>query len=165
MFRETGAIVNSLIDRTARLLLVLALLPAVVLGTFSVEAMLIHDHHGHDLHAHSLPLDGVNDWRNAPKHDHEDHDHDRLPEQLPDDDGSTVMIVLELPDALLRVRGLSARDMVSARSVRLPLLVAVAPAPTANTAYTNARPSSAAPDLRAGSMVADILLTNHALLL
>ncbi len=169
MFQGTVAIVNLLIDRTARLMLVLALLPAVVLGTVSVEAMLIHDHHGHDLHAHSLPLDEVNDWRNNPEHGHEDHEHDGLPEEPPDDDGSTVVVVLELPHALLRVRGLSASEPGRprpGRPARLPLPVAVAPEPVASIPCpTNACPWSAAPNLRAGSMVAGILLTSHALLL
>ncbi len=165
MFQESGAIVKPHIDRTARLLLVIALVPAVVLSTVSVEAMLIHDHHGHDLHVHSLPLDQVNDKRNNPEHSHEDHEHDGLPEESPDNDDSSVVIVLDLPDALLRVRGPSAGNAVSTRSASLPLLVAVAPEPVASTPSPNPSPWSVAPNLRAGSMVAGILLTNHALLL
>jgi len=162
---EMGAIVNLLIKRTARLLLVLALLPAVVLGTVSVEAMLIHDHHGHDLHTHSLPLDEVNNWRNTPEHGHEDHEHDGLPEEPSDDDGDAVVVVLELPDALLRTRGLSAGNVVCPRFTRLPVLVAVAPSLAVSIPCPSAGPGPTAPRLRVGSAVSSILLSNHALLL
>ena len=67
--------------------------------------------------------------------------------------------------ALLGVRGLSAGNVVGTRLARLPLSVAIAPDPAASTPCPNARPWSAAPDLRSGSTVAGILLTNHALLL
>lgn len=159
------AIVKSLIKHTTRSLLVLALLPAVVLGTLGVEALLIHDHHGHDLHAHGLAIDDVNDWRNIPGRSHEHHEHDGLPEETPDDDGSSIVLVLELPDALLKVRGLSAGNVTAAPFARLQPLIAVAPEPTANALCLDTRPGFAAPDLRAGSVIADILLTNHALLL
>ncbi len=147
------------------MLLVLALIPAVVLGTVSVEAMLIHDHHGHDLHVHDLPLDGLSDWRHGQEHDHDDRDHDRLPEQLPDDDGTNLVIVLELPDAILRVRGLSTGDVGGTRIARSLPLVAMDAVPTEGTPNWRPRPGSAAPDLRADRTVAGILLTSHALLL
>ncbi len=154
------------IKRTARLLLALTLLPAVVMGKVSVQALLIHDHHGHDLHAHSLALDDVNNWRNSAQHGHDDHEHDGLPEETPDGDGGTVVLIPELPDALLRMRVLSADNVTAARSARSPLLVVASTEPAASAPYLDTSPWTAAPDLRAGgSRVADILLANHALLL
>ncbi len=99
------------------------------------------------------------------EHDHDDRDHDRLPEQLPDDDGTNLVIVLELPDAILRVRGPSTGDVGGTRIARSLPLVAMDAVPTEGTPNWRPRPGSAAPDLRADRTVAGILLTSHALLL
>ncbi len=152
--------------RFGRLLVTLAMLPAIVLSPLTAHAILIHDHHGHDTHGHTVTLCNLDDFRENSEHQHENHEHDGLPEEESSaHDSSTVVITLELPDALLRVRGLSAGNVVGTRLALLPLPVAIAPDPAASTPCPNARPWSAAPDLRAGSMVAGILLANHALLL
>jgi hypothetical protein len=163
--------VISLVDRTARLLLVLAILPAVLLGTVSVEAILIHDHHGQDLHFHTITLDDPADRLESWHCEHEPDRHasdpppNRQASDPPKENCRTIMIVLELPDALPRVRGLSTRTVVTTGSARFLVHAAVSPDSAASGPSLYARSWSAAPDLRAGSGVAGILLTNHALLL
>jgi len=76
-----------------------------------------------------------------------------------------VVLVLELPDALPTVRALSANGVAPTRIERLTPLVALTPEPVAGIARPDSRPGSATPELRAGVIVAGILLSNHALLL
>lgn len=162
---ETGDIVSLLVQRATGLLFGTAFLPAVILGPLSANAILIHDHHGHDLHTHGIAVHEVDDWSTNPEHGHEDHEHDGVPEEDPSaDDSGPVVIVLELPDTLLRVRGLSAGHGVGTRLARLPLAVAIAPDPAAISCCPNA-PWSGAHHPRSRTMVAGILLANHALLL
>ncbi len=144
----------------------MAFLPAVILGPLSANAILIHDHHGHDLHTHGIAVHEVDDWQTNSEHGHEDHEHDGAPqEDSSADDGDPVVIVLELPDTLLRVRGLSASHLVGTRLARLPLPVAIAPDPAAIRCCADARPWSGAPHPGSHTMVAGLLLANHALLL
>ena len=154
-----------LVHRATRLLFVLTLVPAVVLGSVGAKAILIHEHHGHDPHEHSLALGEVDDWLANPEHGHEEHDHDGLPDEPPADDSGTVVIVLELPDGLLRVRGQSNGTVCGTRLAPSLARVAVPHDPALSSPFPCACPWSAAPDLRAGSTVAGILLANHALLL
>ena len=151
-----------LVKRTARSVFVLAMLPAVVLGQVSAEAILIHDHHGQDLHFHTLtlndPTDPLERWRC-------EHEPSRRATDPLNEDCSTIVIVLELPDALPRVRGLSAGTSVAKGFAPSPVPVAATPDPAARHPSLYAHPWFAAPNLHAGSMVAGILLANHALLL
>ncbi len=148
-----------------RLLVMLAVMPALVLGPLTVEAILIHDHHGHDIHFHSLKFCELDAWRNNPEHQHEEHEHDGQPVDLPADDGCMIVIVLDLPEALPGVRGMSTTTVVVTGFGPSPSPVAVTADAAANGPPLYTRASSFALRLRAGSTVVGILLSNHALLL
>ena len=145
-----------------RLLATLPALPALVLSPITAQAILIHDHDGQDLHFHTITPNGSEDY---PKDWSCEQERDHRAAEPPKESCNTIVLELGLPDALPRVRGLSAGNVVGTYLARLPLPVAIAPDPAASTPCPNARPWSATLDLRPHSMVAGILLANHALLL
>lgn len=151
--------------RMTRVLVILVVMPALMVGSLTVEAIVIHDHHGHDVHSHSLKLSQLDDLRSDAEHQHEEHEHDGRPVDPPADDGCTIVIVLDLPEALPGVRGMSTSTVVATGFRPSPSPVAVAAAAGANDHPPYTCASSSAPNLRAGSTVLGILLSNHALLL
>ncbi len=148
-----------------RCLAVPVALPALVLSPLTAQAILIHDHHGHDTHGHTVTLCDLDDFRENSEHQHEKHEHDGQPADPPADDGRMIVIVLDLPEALPSVRGMSTSTVVVTGFGPSPSPVAVTTDAAANGPPLYARASSFAPRLRAGSTVVGILLSNHALLL
>ncbi|MHC4695704.1 MAG: hypothetical protein ACYTFA_03060 [Planctomycetota bacterium] len=153
-------------NRTVRLLLTLTVLPAVAISPLSTEAILVHYHHGHDVHSHGLTLDELDTWQRDPEHHHEEHEHDGRPVDLPEEDGSPIVIVFDLPDALIRVRGLSTGTFTVSGPVSTPRpITATVVGDTCKSPSFCGRPWTVAPNLRADRIVAGILQSNHALLL
>ncbi len=153
-------------SRTARLVLTLTVLPAVAISPLSTEAILVHYHHGHEVHSHGLTLDELDDWQRDPEHHHEEHEHDRQPADLPEEDGAPIVIVFDLPDALIRVRGLSTGTVAVSgpTSTPRPITATVVQDTCKSPSFYN-RSWTVAPNLRADRIVAGILQSNHALLL
>ncbi len=143
----------------------LAVMPALVVGPLTLEAILIHGHDGHDVHSHSLTLCELDAWRSNPEHQHKEHEHDGQPVDPPADDGCMIVIALDLPKALLGVGRMSTSTVVVSGFRPSPSPVAVNAGAAADGPPLYARASFFAPKLRAGSTVVGILLSNHALLL
>ena len=104
----------NLARRVDRLLVTLAVAPALVLSPLTAQALLIHDHHGHDTHGHTVTLHDLDDLRENSEHQHEKHDHDGLPVDPAEDEGTPILIVLDLPEALPGARTFSAGAAVAA---------------------------------------------------
>ncbi len=151
--------------RRGRPLAALLVLPAIVLSPLTTRALLIHDHHGHDTHGHTVTLSDLNDLRENTEHHHEKHDHDGLPVEPAEDEGTPILIVLDLPEALLGARTFSDGAAVAAGIGAALRTLAI------NSCVTvHARPSLGSQQTlvtipRARSLVTCILLTSHALLL
>ncbi len=154
-------------SRVVRSVVAFAAAPVLALSPLCAETILIHDHHGHDVHSHKLVLSELDDWLNNPEHRHEEHEHDDQSPDPPADDGGMIVIVLDLPEALPGVRGMSTSTVVVTGFGPSPSPFAVIPTyvGTANGPPRYTRASSFAPRLRADSTVVGILLSNHALLL
>lgn len=154
--------VGSSNGRAVRVLVTLAMLPALLL---TQQAFLIHDHQGHDIHCHPIALKALDDWERGSEHRHDDHEHDGEPADPPAEGGSTVVIVLGIPDAAPGLRALSRTTVVGAASAPpLQPMVILADGP-AHRRSANDISASLAPNLRADDRVTSILLTSHALLL
>ena len=140
-----------------------ALVPVLLVSSVTTQAILIHSHHGHETHGHTLAIQDLDEWREKSEHQHEEHEHSDQPTDPTEDKDSSIVIVLDLPVALARALGLSAGVVVSN----------AAPATTSlaiHTAASDDHPriesrTSPACLWHARSLVADILLTSHALLL
>ncbi|UCC28802.1 MAG: hypothetical protein JSU86_11435 [Phycisphaerales bacterium] len=150
---------------TVRLLAMLAMLPGVVLSPLGAEAILIHHHHGHDIHSHSLTFNDLDVWQRDAEHRHEEHEHDGQQPDSPTDDSGTLLIMVQLPEALLRVRGLSTGNVAVSNPTLQPRAIAtIVDADTSNpSCYERLR--LLAPNPRACGAVAGILLSSHALLI
>lgn len=150
------------IRQVGRFAATLSVLAALVLSPLTALSILIHNHQGQNLHLHAITLHGSEDY---PEDWSCEHDTDQRAAKPPKEGCNTIVVELGLSDVLLRVRALSAGQVIGTYLACLPLPVAIAPDPAARTHCPNAHPRSAMLDLRAHSMVAGILLTNHALLL
>ncbi len=150
------------ISRAVRVLVALAMLPALLL---TQQAFLIHDHHGHDIHYHPIALSGLDDWESDPEHQHDEHKHDGQPADVSAEGSSTVVIVLEFPDAALRGRTLLRTAVLGAASTPPPLPVAILAEAPAHRCSPKEPSASFPPNLHADDTVRSILLSNHALLL
>ena len=148
--------------RLGRLLVTLAMLPAMVLSPLSAEAILIHDHHGHDFHLLTVTLNDSKDYLGSW---HCEHEADRQAAELPKEDCNTIVIVFDLPDALMRVRGLLTGTVAVTGLASTPRAVAAIVGGDTGDPSLYTRPWTLAPNPRAGRIVASILLSNHALLL
>ena len=144
----------------------LVVLPALVLSPLTAQAILIHDHHGHETHSHTLTFHDLDDWWENPEHQHKEHEHGGQPADPPEDDDDPIVIVFGLPDALMRVRGLSAGTVAVAGPASTPrAITATVDGDTCKNPSLYECLGTRAPNLRAGRIVASILLSNHALLL
>ena len=150
---------------TVRLSVVLAMLPGVVLSPLGAEAILIHHHHGHDVHSHSLTFHDLEVWQRNSEHQHEEHKHDGQQPDSPTDDSGALLIMVQLPEALLRVRGLSTGNIVVSNPASQPRAIATAADVATSNPSCHERLRLLAPNPRACSAVAGILLSNHALLI
>ena len=150
---------------TVRLSVVLAMLPGVVLSPLGAEAILIHHHHGHDVHSHSLTFHDLDVWQRDWDHRHEEHEHDGQQADLPTDDSGTLLIMVQLPEAMLRVRGLSTGNVPVSNPASQPPAIATTVDPDTSNPSCHERLRLLAPNPRACSAVAGILLSNHALLI
>lgn len=153
------------VGRIGRMTATLTVLPALLLSPLTTQAILIHDHHGHETHAHAIRVHELDELVGNPEQRHEEHEHDTSAVGDPKDDGSSVVILLDLPDGLARSRVASGGGtLVSVPSVTFPTNTLVI------AAHPLDRPSGVgvcqtAPPLRAGGSLEGILLTSHALLL
>ena len=150
-------------SRAVRLAIVLAAAPVLALSSLSTEAILVH-YDGYDIHTHTAAFNDLDGWVETAKHQHASHEHDC---QLhdPHEHGDDFLIVLDLPDAFLRGRGLPTGITSVAASSLLPRTIAATPTTDTVNPPTYERIWSGAPNLRAGNKVTGILLSNHALLL
>ena len=155
--------------RSARGILVLCLLPTLALQPGSVNAVLIHEHGENDSHTHLLHHVGDEDSR------HREHGHSHGDEPAPGteckglvghdaDDGDGVVVLLAGPV------GVRARNRTQDSSGVPDVLLAHYPAKNLGTCgeffglSPPARGGTARP-ISSLSAVANILLSNHALLL
>ena len=143
----------------------LVALPALVLSPFTVQALLIHDHHGHDTHVHTVGIGDLEALRENSEHRHEKHDHDGLPVDPVEDESTPILIMLGLPEALPGGRTVSADAAVatSIGAAHRNLAINSCVVEDSGAHVENQRTLADIP--RARSLVAGILLSNHALLL
>ena len=143
----------------------LSVLPALVLSPLSAQAILIHDHHGHETHAHAISVYELDELEGNPEHQHEEHEHDSPAVDCSEGEDSSLVIVLDLPEGLARTRA-AANNSTTATGAP----IASPPTPVAivtkqsDHAYAP-KLSGLAPPLRAHSALEGILLTSRALLL
>ncbi len=147
-----------------RRLVTCALVPVLLVSSVTTQAILIHDHHGHEIHGHALTIHDLDEWRENSERHHEEHEHGDPPANPSDDEDQSIWIVLDLPVALPGVHGLSRGVVVTSTAPATTMLA------LDNTAASGRRSpyesgSSCAHVQRARSLVAGILLTSHALLL
>jgi hypothetical protein len=156
---------TQLAKRIGRVLTTLAALPALALSPLTAQAILIHDHHGHETHAHTLTVHDLDDWREDREHQHEGHDHDGRPAHPTEGEGESILIVLDLPEALPGGRVLSNGATVIAGAAVTPSNYAIAIVmPHGQRASVGGSQLFAHP-VRAHGSFRSILLTNHALLI
>ena len=141
-----------------------ALVPVLLVSSVTSQAILIHNHYGHETHVHAVAAHDLDAWQENSEHQHEEHEHDDRPADSAPDEDQSILIVLDLPVALPRAMGLSCGLAVSNTAPASKILA------IDTTAAANGRPridsrTSSARLWRARSLVADILLTSHALLL
>ncbi len=159
------------IARVGRLAGALCVLPALVLSPLTAQAILIHDHHGHDTHSHTLSIHELDNLQGDPEHQHDEHEHEHEHEHdgpavdPADVEGSSLVILLDLPEGLAHGRGASTSGTAVAGSPSAPSTNAVAIVTQQPDRSYAARPSSTAPPVRARGSLEGILLTSHALLL
>lgn len=151
-------------DRTQRSLLILAVLPALVFSPLGAEAILIH-YDGHDVHAHAVVGRNLDNWVETAEHEHAARDHDCQSLDPHEHGGGDVLVVLELPDAVLRARGLGSGTAVVANRAAAPLPFVGIAIPFVVDVPLHLRCLSVASILQPDRTVAGILLSNHALLL
>lgn len=165
MIRWHRYIPVSAIRRVGHVAATLSVLPALVLSSLSAQAVLIHDHHGHDTHSHTLGVHELDEVQRNPEHQHEEHEHDGPTVDSAGSDGSSLVILMDLPEGLARGRFSSSSATAGAgNSTARPTNVVEFVTHHSNGAYA-ARACRLAPPLRAHSLLEGILLTSHALLL
>ena len=153
------------IKRVGSFAATLSVLPALVLSPLTAQALLIHDHHGHDTHGHTVTLCDLHDVRENSEHQHEKHDHEGQPVDPAEDDDKSILIVLDIPEALPGSRTFSAGATVATGIGAALRTLAIN-----NCLKEDGRPpvesqQTLANIPRARSLVTGILLTSHALLL
>ncbi|UCE58262.1 MAG: hypothetical protein JSU63_12555 [Phycisphaerales bacterium] len=143
----------------------LVVLPALVLSPLTAQALVIHNHHGHDTHGHTVALCDLDDLQENSEHQHEKHEHDGVPVEPTEDEDTAIQLVLDLPEGLARSRVLSSSYTAVAGGAFAPRTNVVASVTQqSDHSYSTFR-SSLAPPLRARGLLESILLTNRALLL
>lgn len=151
--------------RVCRVAVTLSVLPALVLSPLPALAILIHDHHGHDTHSHALNVHELDEVQRNMEHRHEEHEHDGSAVDLANGEGSSLVILLNLSEALARGRASSDRDAAGADGPSAPPTNVVSIITQQSDRSTIARPCGTAPPVRARGLLEGILLTSHALLL
>lgn len=143
----------------------LVALPALVLSPLTVRGLLIHDHHGHDTHVHTVRLCDLDDLRENSEHRHQEHDHDGLPVDPTEGESTPILIMLGLAEALPGARTVSAGAAVatSIGAARRNLAIDSCVVEDSGAHVENQRTLAGIP--RARSLVVGILQSNHALLL
>ena len=151
--------------RVCRVAVTLCVLPALVLSPLPALAILIHDHHGHDTHSHALNVHELDEVQRNMEHRHEEHEHDGSAVDLANGEGSSLVILLNLSEALARGRAPSSGNATVAGNPSSPAANMVSIVTQQSDRSTIARPWSIAPPVRARGLLEDILLTRRALLL
>lgn len=157
------SIANSVLNaRIVRLAVTLAVAPVLVLGSLSVETMLIH-YDGHDIHTHAVASKDIDRLLKAAAHQHFSHDHDCQAHD-PHDHGDEFFIVVDLPVAVAKARssGIASLVLVSTTTTPCP---AVTPIAVVETASIQGGTFDDEPTLGRTRSVSRILQANHALLL
>ncbi len=152
------------VTRFGRTLGSCALVPVLLVSSVTTQAILVHNHHGHETHAHAVTTHDLGEWQENSEHQHEEHEHDDRPADPTEDNDQPILIVLDLPVALARAQGF-ANGVVVSNTAPASTVLAID-----TTAASDGRPriESRTSSVRlwpARSLVADILLTSHALLL
>jgi len=171
--RRTGALMSRWrkympfrwIRRVSRVAAALSVLPALVLSPLAAQALVIHDHHGHDTHGHTVTLCDLDDLQESSEHQHEEHDHDGLPVDPAEDEGTPILIVLDLPEMLPGARTSSAGAAVATGIGVALRTIAINSCVVEDGRAPVESQQTLANIPRAYGMVTSILLTNHALLL
>ncbi len=148
-----------------RWLVTCAVVPALLVNSLTTRAILIHNHHGHEMHGPTMTLCDLDDLRENSEHQHDKHDHDGLPVDPAENEGTPILIVLDLPEALPGARTFSAGAAVTAGigAARRTLAINSYVVEDGRAPVESQQTLASIP--RARSLVTGILLTNHALLL
>ena len=141
-----------------------ALVPVLLVSSVTTQAILIHNHHGHETHVHTGTVQDLDEWQGNSEHQHEGHEHNDRPTNPTPDDDQSILIVLDLPLVLPRALGLSSGLAVSNTAPASTILAIDTTAASDDHPRIESRTSPACL-WHARSLVADILLTSHALLL
>ena len=136
----------------------------LLVGSFAPQATLIHDHRGHETHVHMLMLHDLDEWQDNLEHKHPEHDHDDQPADPTQDEDQSIVTVLDLSASLPRVHRLSSGAVVSNIVPALTILAIDGSAASDSRPRTRSQ-TSYARLWHPRSLVADILLAGHALLL
>jgi hypothetical protein len=136
-----------------------------MLSPLTAQAILIHDHHGHDTHSHALSVHELDELRSNPEHQHEEHEHDGLPVDPAEDEGTPIVIVVDLPEALRGARTSSAGAAVATGIGAALRTLTINSCVVEDSRHPVESQQTLANIPRARSLVTGILLTNHALLL
>ncbi len=151
--------------RCGRLLATLVVLPGLVLSPLTAQALVIHDHHGHDTHGHTVALCDLEDLQENSEHQHEQHDHEGLSAGPAEDEGTAIQIVLDLPEMLPGTRTSTAGAAVGAGIGTAVRTLTIASCVTDDGRSPVESQQTSANIPRARGLVTGILLTSHALLL
>lgn len=141
-----------------------ALVPVLLVSSVTTQAILIHNHYGHETHVHTMTVHDLDGWQGNSEHQHEGHEHNDRPANPTPEEDQSILIVLDLPLVLPRAVGLSSGLAVSNTAPASTILAI----DTTAASDDHPRIESRTPPAclwHARSLVADILLTSHALLL
>ena len=153
------------IKRVGRFSATLSVLPALVLNPITAQAILIHDHHGHDTHSHAVGVHELYEIQRNTEHQHEEREHDGPGVDSAGSEGSSLVILLDLPEGLTRGRVSSSSTAARAGNPTAAPTNVVAFVTHQSNRADAAPPSSIAPPARTRSLLESILLTSHAILL
>ncbi len=153
------------VRRVGRAAATLIVLPALVLSPLTAQAILIHDHHGHDTHGHTVTLCDLEDVRENSEHKHEEHEHDRLPANPAEEEDTVIVIMLDSPEALPGARTSSGGAAVATGIGAAVRTLSISSCVTADVRPPLESQTTVACIPRAHGLVTGLLLTSHALLL
>lgn len=141
-----------------------ALVPVLLVSLVTTQAILIHNHHGHEIHVHAVMVNDLNEWHGNSEHLHEAHEHNDHPTDPAPDEDHSILILLDLPVALRHAFGLSGGFAVSDTAPASKVLAFGTTTASDGPPGLEGR-TSPARSWHARGLVADILLTSHSLLL
>ncbi len=158
-------IVAPVAGRSARLLVALAVLPALILSPLSAEPFLIHNHHGHDLHFHPLSNDYFESRPGSPENLHDEHDHQCQTLHEDVDECLLILIAVDLAGTFTRGRSQVSTATAAVGLWSAPQSSAILIDQDLGRHSACIRPPAFGLDSRPYKSITSILQSSHALLL